>query len=410
MFINNPGYDVIIIGAGASGLICAVECARRGKKTLVLEKSSQTGRKILASGNGRCNVTNAFVSPDCYRGDTALAQAALAQFSFEECTRYFNRLGVLLTQEGEGRVFPATGKATAVAEALKLAALEAGAEIKTDCEARRITHKDFFTVSAQNGDRFSAKRVVLACGSCAYPQLTGTRAGYELAQSLGHRLIEPVPALCALNIKEKAFARLAGIRCQVRLTLPARGGLPGAETQGELLFTNYGLSGPAAINISGPAAAHLAKGEAALRINFFPQTPELEMFFQARMKQFGERKPKDFFAGMLHENIANLLIDFTGLRKTAPMLDQTPHTLTRAQQTLGGWPVTAVSARPWTEAMAAAGGVNTREINYNTFESLIRPGLYITGELLNVDGKSGGFNLHFAWSSGLAAARNMPED
>lgn len=408
--MKNPGYDVIIIGAGASGLICAVECARRGKKTLLLEKSSQTGRKILASGNGRCNVTNAFVRPDCYRGDAALAQAALAQFSFEECMRYFNSLGVLLAQEGEGRVFPATGKATAVAEALKLAALEAGAEIKTDCEVRRVTHKDFFAVSAQNGERFSAKRVVLACGSCAYPQLTGTHAGYELAQSLGHHIIKPVPTLCALNVKEKAFARLAGIRCQVRLTLPAKEKLPGAETQGELLFTNYGLSGPAAINISGPAAAHLAKGEASLQIDFFPQTPALETFFQTRMKRFGERKPKDFFTGMLHENIANLLIDFIGLRKNAPMLDQTPHTLMRAWKTLHGWPVTAVSARPWTEAMAAAGGVNTREINYNTFESLIRPGLYITGELLNVDGKSGGFNLHFAWSSGLAAARNMPED
>lgn len=405
----NPIYDVIIIGAGASGLICALESAKRGLKTLVLEKADVPGRKILVSGNGRCNLTNARVRPDCYGGDRELVQTALNQFSFQDCKHYFEDLGVLLTEEDAGRWFPATGKATAVTEPLKLAAQEHGAEILTGQEAVRAKRGKTFTVQTKTGETYQSKNLVLACGSCAYPQVTGTNAGYELAQSFGHTVITPRPTLCALNIKEKALARLQGIRCQARLTAVSNNAEI-ARADGEILFTNYGLSGPAALNISGETVRHLDGGNVTVLINFFPEVTDLNDFMRRRIARLGGRIPKHFFAGILHENVANLLIDFIGLRKNLPMREQTPNTLARAASVPGAWPVTAVSGRPWSEAMAAAGGVNTREINYNTFESHKCPRLFITGELLNVDGKSGGFNLHFAWSSGIAAARNMPED
>lgn len=406
----NPLYDVIIIGAGASGLICALETAKRGLKTLVLEKADVPGRKILVSGNGRCNLTNSRVSPACYNGDRELVQTALNRFSFHDCKHYFEDLGVLLTEEDSGRWFPATGKATAVTEPLKLAALEHGAEILTGREVIRAQKRGkTFTVQTKTGETHQSKNLVLACGSCAYPQVTGTNAGYELAQSFGHTVIAPRPTLCALNIQEKALARLQGIRCQARLTAVGNGAEI-ARAEGEILFTNYGLSGPAALNISGETVRHLAGGNVTLLINFFPEIADLKEFMRQRVARLGARKPKDFFAGILHESVANLLIDFIGLRKNIPMNEQTPNTLARVASVPGAWPVTAVSGRPWTEAMAAAGGVNTREINYNTFESRKCPRLFITGELLNVDGKSGGFNLHFAWSSGVTAARSMPED
>lgn len=407
--MNLPLYDVIIIGAGASGLLCARECARAGKKTLLLEKEQQVGRKILVTGNGRCNVTNVHVSPAHYHADEGLLQATLAAFSYEDCRKYFEDLGVLLTEEELGRIFPQTGKATAIVEPLKLAVTEGGAEILTGQEVLRIKKGTPFLLQTKQGNSFIGRKIVLACGSCAYPQVSGTQSGYELARSLGHSLISPRPVLSALNLKEKAVSRLTGIRSQVRL-----GVLQGQQiidqTEGEVLFTNYGISGPVTLNISGTVARLLEKGPVSLQLDFFPQIKDADSFLAERIRTRGHRRPKDFFAGILHESIANLLIDFIGLRKNLPISQQFPNTLKRLLETLRAWPLTATSLRPWTEAMVAAGGVNTREINYNSFESRKCPGVYITGELLDVDGKSGGFNLHFAWASGFAAARHLSKE
>ena len=402
--MSNEMYDVVIVGAGASGLICAVECARGKKRVLILEKDALPARKILVSGNGRCNLTNRHVSPTCYHADSKLIESALAHFSFSACKNYFEALGVLLTEQELGRLFPASGKATAVADALKVALKEAGAELVCGQEVTQIKHtKTDFTLITQQGHTVHAKNVVLACGSCAYPQVTGTNAGYDLAKMLGHTIIPPLPVLSGLCLKEAALTRLSGIKCQVRTTAHIT---PTVQEEGELIFTNYGINGPAALNISQAVSRALTNGPVNVEINFLPQLDNPREFLQARLQKFSTRKPKEFFAGLMHESLANLLIDFTGLRKQIPVSKQN---MQRAFQTLLAWPVTVTALRPWKEAMVAAGGVKTREINYNTFESLLCPGLYITGELLDVDGKSGGFNLHFAWASGFTAAQAIKE-
>ncbi len=397
-------YDVAIVGAGASGLLCAAECARAGLHTLILEKDILPARKILVSGNGRCNLTNRHVSPACYHADSKLIESALMHFSFTACQHYFEDLGVLLTEQELGRIFPASGKATAVADALKAALKEAGAELACGQEVTQIKRtKTDFTLTTRQGHTVRAKNVVLACGSCAYPQVTGTNAGYELAKMLGHTIIPPLPVLSGLCLKEAALTRLSGIKCQVKTTAHTE---PSEHAEGELIFTNYGINGPAALNISQAVSRALANGPVPVDINFLPQLTNPQEFLQARLQKFSARKPKEFFAGLIHESVANLLIDFTGLRKQIPVGQQP---MERAFQTLTAWPITVTAMRPWKEAMAAAGGVKTREINYNTFESLLCPGLYITGELLDVDGKSGGFNLHFAWASGFTAAQAIKE-
>ena len=402
--LNNEMYDVIIIGGGASGLVCALECARDGMRTLVLEKDQQPARKILVSGNGRCNLTNRHVSPAYYHADPALINAAMQHFAFEDCKHYFEDLGVLLTEEANGRIFPAAGKSSAVSEALKTALKEAGAEVICAQEAATIRPAAAqFIVTTKTKDIFRAPMLVLACGSCAYPQVTGTKSGYDLAKSLGHTIIEPLPVLSGVCVKERALTRLSGVKCQVRTTLKND---PGVQAEGELIFTNYGMNGPAILNISSAISRALVNGPVPLEINFFPQVEDPQAFFEARLEKFGSRKPKDFLTGLLHEGITNLLIDFMGMRKNMPMNAQNAQ---RPLHTLTAWPVTVTAMRPWKEAMAAAGGVKTDEINYNTFESRICPNLFITGELLDVDGKSGGFNLHFAWASGFTAAQTIKE-
>ena len=397
-------YDVIIVGAGASGLICALECARAGKRVLVLERAPFPGRKILVSGNGRCNFTNLHAVPDCYHADPELIKAAFATFSPKNCLSYFEQLGILYTQEENGRMFPSTGKATAVTDAFKAALAETNAEVLCNTEVIRIKRGKTFLVSTKDAS-FQSRKLVLACGSCAYPQVSGTQKGYELAQSLGHHIITPRPALSGLCLKEN-FSRLSGIRFQVRLTAATT---PAAQAEGEIIFTAYGINGPAALNISSQVSRALPQGNIPLFINFLPQIENTTDFLQNRLHQFAHRKPKDFFAGLLHESLANLLIDFKGLRKNKPMAEQSPAALTSALNALEKWPATITALRPWNEAMAATGGVNVREINYNTFESNLCPGLYITGELLDVDGKSGGFNLQFAWASGITAAQHIKE-
>lgn len=399
-------YDVIIVGAGASGMLCALECARRGKQVLLIEKEPIPGRKILASGNGRCNLTNRHVRPAYYHGDPVLLTKVFAQFSFENCRNYFETLGVVLTEENQGRFFPATGKSTAVVEPLKIALQETGAQLLLGEEVIRIRHKQDFTVTTKSGKNFSAHYLVLACGSCAYPQLSGTQSGYMLAKELGLTVNPPKPALSALCIKEKALSRLAGIRSQVLLQV-WKNGQAIDQAEGEVLFTNYGISGPAALNVSSSISQELVHGNVPITLNFFPAIHPFQPFLENRLHQFATRKPKDFLAGLLHENIANLLIDFVGLRKNLPMQQQLPQAIQKIGNTLTQWPLSVISLRPWSESMVACGGVKTSEINYNTFESLRCKKLYITGELLDVNGKSGGFNLHFAWASGLIAARHL---
>ncbi len=399
-------YDVIVVGAGASGLLCALECARRGKKTLILEKASQPGRKILISGNGRCNLTNRYVNPDAYHGNKELLTSVLSQFSYAACKAYFEQLGVLLTEESQGRIFPFSGKSTAVLEPLKIALQEAGAQLLLGQEVVRIQTKTHFRILTKSGETFLGRRVVLACGSCAYPQAGGSTLGYELAKQLGHSIVTPQPSLSALCLKEKSLARLTGIRSQVLLQVWDQQQIAD-QSEGEILFTNYGLNGPAALNVSGTITRLLKNGNVNISLNFFPQLKDFSAFLSQRIEIFSNRRPKDFLAGLLHENIANLLIDFVGIRKNISLKEQTPNTLHKLTQTLIKWPLTVTSLRPWNESMVAAGGVKTCEINYNTFESKFCKRLYITGELLDVEGKSGGFNLHFAWASGMIAAKHL---
>ncbi|MCQ2410900.1 MAG: aminoacetone oxidase family FAD-binding enzyme [Elusimicrobiaceae bacterium] len=393
-------YDVLIIGAGASGLLCARECARGGLRTLVLEKEQMPGRKILVSGNGRCNLTNTRVAPSFYHGDARLLSSVLEQFPYTACRAYFEELGILLHEEEHGRIFPQTGKATAVLEPLKLATLESGAELKIAQQVQPLKRADFFTATTQTGETFRARHVVLACGSCAYPQAGGTTSGYELARSLGHHITKPLAALSGLCLKEN-LSRLAGVRAQVRLTAP------NVQTEGEIIFTAYGINGPAALNASAVLSRLLQMAPVNITLDFLPHVANAEAFLTKRLQQFPDRKPKDFFAGVLHESITNLLIDFKGLRKNKPMREQFPSAVKQAFHTVLGWPVTVTALRPWNEAMVATGGVNLQEINYNTCESLLCPGLYVTGELLDVDGQSGGFNLHFAWASGFTTAKQL---
>ncbi len=399
-------YEAIIVGAGASGLVCALELARGGKKVLVLEKEITCGRKILVSGNGECNFTNRLVAPSKYYGEQEFVKAALEKFSYQDALNYFATLGLLYREENN-RFFTYTSKASSLATCLTCALKEAGAELILKTEVSKITQDNktkIFKVSSKQGQNYFAKNIVLACGSLAYPQVGGTKAGYNLAQSFGHTIKPLSPALCSINLQEKtALSRIAGLKVQALASLKENGKII-AEEAGEVLFNNQGVSGNNIFSISRNAK----KGQ-ILELNLFNQfsKEEFSAFIEERAKKYSHRKLKDFFAGILADTLANLLIDFLGFKKNLLICDLNSQNFARIKEVLQAWPFKVEGLRPFEQACAAKGGADIKEIEKGTFRSLKNPNLYLTGELLDIDGRCGGFNLHFAWTSAICAAKTL---
>ena len=307
-------YDVIIVGGGASGLVCTLELARGGKKVALLEKEITFGRKILVSGNGECNFTNRQVSPEKYYGDKDFVASALDKFSFQDCLNYFSALGLLYREE-KNRFFTYTSKASSLASCLTCALKEAGAELFLQMEVCKITQDTktkIFKVFTKKGQAFFSKNIVLACGSIAYPQVGGTMAGYMLAREFGHTINSVSPALCSINLQEKsALTRLCGVKVYALASLKEGDKLI-CQEEGEVLFNNQGVSGNNIFSISRNAK----KGQ-KLELNLFSQfsKEEFSAFIDERAQKYPKRKLKDFFAGILADTVANLMIDFLGFKK-----------------------------------------------------------------------------------------------
>jgi flavoprotein, HI0933 family len=398
-------YDVIVIGGGASGLVCALELARSGKKVALLEKEITFGRKILVSGNGECNFTNRQVSPEKYYGDKDFVASALDRFNVQNCLDYFSALGLLYKEEKD-RFFTYTSKASSLAACLTCALKEAGAELFLQTEVSKITQSSpkTFKVYSKKGQMFYAKNIVLACGSPAYPQVGGTQAGYILAKSFGHTINSVSPALCSINLQEKnALSRLSGIKIFALASLKENGKII-AQEAGEVLFNNQGVSGNNIFSISRNAK----KGQ-VLELNLFSQfsKEEFSAFIDERAQKYPKRKLKDFFAGILADTVANLMIDFLGFKKNLLICDLSSQNFARIKEVLQAWTFKVEGLRPFEQACAAKGGVDTKEVQKGTFCSLKNQNLYLTGELLDIDGRCGGFNLHFAWASGFCAAKAL---
>jgi len=405
MQTQTNAYEIIVIGGGASGLVCALELARSGKKVLVLEKEITCGRKILVSGNGECNFTNRQVSPEKYYGDKDFVKSALDKFSYQDALNYFSDLGLLYKEEKD-RFFTYTSKASSLAACLTCALKEAGADLLLQTEVSKITQEKtkLFKVLSKKGQVFFAKNIVLACGSLAYPQVGGTQAGYLLAKTFGHTINSVSPALCSINLQEKsALNRLAGVKVFALASLKENNKLITQEA-GEVLFNNQGVSGNNIFSISRAAK----KGQ-VLELNLFSRftKQEFSTFIDNRAQKYPNRKIKDFFAGILADTIANLMIDFLGFKKNMQICDLNAQNFARIKEVLQAWPFRVEGLRPFEQACAAKGGVDTKEVEKGTFRSLKNPNVFITGELLDIDGRCGGFNLHFAWASGYLAAKAL---
>lgn len=378
-------FDAIVVGAGAAGLMTAIVAAERGAKVLALDGARKIGAKILVSGGGRCNVTNDVVTERDYSGVPHLVRRVLAEFPAARARAMFESWGVPLKVEPGGKIFPRSGRAQDVLDALLRRAKEAGVDLRA---GRRVvavrdgpapSEVEGFEVQA--GETFSAPRVVLATGGRSLPKTGSDGFGYELARRFGHMIVEPIPALVPLTAKVPAD--LSGVTVDAELFVEG-----GPRIRGSLLFTHFGLSGPAALDIS----RHVQRsGKATVYVNFL----------RARLDGPGHRTARSVLAGTIPARLAALLAPETKLAQL------TREARRRVVENLTRWPVAVTGTRGYNHAEVTAGGVPPAEVDLRTMESRKRKGLYLTGEILDVDGRLGGFNFQWAWSTGFIAGKAL---
>lgn len=405
---------IIIIGGGASGLVAAICGAREGAGVTIVEHMDRVGKKILSTGNGRCNMTNLDMRPECYRcGQPAFPMKVLEGFTVEQTLEFFRELGIETRSRG-GYIYPGSDQASAVLDVLRREVERLGVVVLTGCEVREVSAVEGcrprdtrFVVKTSQGD-LTADAVILAAGSKAAPNTGSDGSGYELAKGLGHKVIRPLPALVQLRCQGRHYKQLAGIRTEAHLSLYADGSLL-AEDKGELQLTDYGLSGIPTFQISRFAARALDIGQkVTVRVDFLPSWPEHEAFerLRERAARLGYKTAEEMMVGLLNRKLAAVLLQAAGIDPSQPAGGLRSRQLSRLLEQLKSYQALVMSVNPFANAQVCCGGVDTRQVDPATMESRCRPSLYLAGEILDVDGICGGYNLQFAWSSGAVAGRN----
>ena len=407
-------YDVIIIGGGAAGLTAALSASGQGAKVLLLEQANRVGRKILASGNGRCNLAN--TGPESYPGGGAFAHAVLAGCPVDRVLGFFHSLGLVTVEEEAGRVYPGCGQASAVLDVLRAALEERGVHLICDAPAQRVEPTSWGLRVSAPAEVFDAPAVIAACGGRAGGKLGHDGSAYRLLTALGHTLIPAKPALSPLAAEKSAIKGLSGLRLPARLTLcrkkPGGLGKPlGAGTQGEALFTDYGVSGVCAMELARSAAEEKEKNGAwpVLCLDFSPMLGLCpRMYGKLPPGQCDPERPLPAVRAFLEERAHRLPGDalLRGMvpRLLAERLKGLP--IPDLARSLAAFPVPLTGVRGFENAQVTAGGIACGEFDPVTQGSRLVPGLYAAGEMLDVDGACGGFNLQFAFASGILAGES----
>lgn len=395
---------IVVIGGGASGIVAAITAAREGAIVTLLEQKDRIGKKILSTGNGKCNLTNEYMSDECFRGDDlAIVGPVLAQFAYHKTCRFFEELGLILKSR-QGYIYPISDQASAVLDVLRMELYRLSVDIQTNAKVVRIEKKESFKVYTSS-EVFSADKVILATGGMASKVLGSDGSGYPLAKSMGHHISEVVPALVALQAKEKFFASLSGIRTNAKITLYVDD-MQVAEDVGELQLTNYGISGIPVFQVSRFAAKAFTRNKKVMvEIDYIPTMNERDFarFMCERKEQHAHKTAEEFCVGVLHKKLGITLLKLAGIKADFPIHQVKEKSFRQFLYLCKHFQTEIVATNSFDQAQVCAGGVKTKEINPHTMESIKTPGLYLTGELLDIDGICGGYNLQWAWSTGYIA-------
>lgn len=396
---------VLVIGGGASGMMAALTAAEdpRNQVTL-LERQSRVGRKLLATGNGRCNLTNLHASADHYHGQNPeFVRTALERFPVEATLDFFRSLGLLTVAEDSGKVYPFSDQANSVVDVLRFALDARGIDLRLGCEVQSIGKKARGYNVKTAEEAFYCDKLIISCGGAAGGKLGGTDLGYKLLRSMGHTVTPLHPALVQLKTDTSATRSLKGVRADAGLTLK-RNGTTVLTNSGEVQFTDFGISGPAIFEMSREAGFG---GDLILLLDLLRPMTEaaLSAFLAAKQTQMPQLPLEDFLTGILHNRLGRVVLKQAGLDLTRQAESLTEKELAHIAHWIKFFPLTVTGVMGLELAQVTAGGVLTSEFRPDTLESRLCPGIFAAGEVLDIDGDCGGYNLQWAWSSGRLAGQ-----
>ena len=394
-----------IIGGGASGMAAALAAAENpGVQVVLLERQARLGRKLQATGNGRCNLTNLHADKIGYHGDdAAFAQFALAGFGPEATLDWFRSLGLFTVAEDSGRVYPYSDQANSVVDVLRFALEQPNIEVRLGFEVDKVK-------KTANGFRIEGKegvvecdKLIIACGGLAGTKLGGSMSGYKLLRSLGHKCTKLRPTLVQLKSSWGGVSGLKGVRANCNARILHNGNLH-SESTGELQFTEYGLSGPVIFEVSRDACQ--GGGEWVCRLDFLPHLEEAVLLEELLRRKQRDLPASELLTGILHNRLGRVLTQSAGINMNRYTSEISDYDLKQLASLAKSFDVELTEPMGMENAQVTAGGIVTKEFDGKTMESRIVPGLYACGEVLDIDGDCGGYNLQWAWSSGHLAGRH----
>lgn len=397
-----------IIGAGASGMAAALAASENPRNTVLLfERQARVGRKLSATGNGRCNLSNLHAAEGGYHGDDAqFSSAAIGAFPPEATLAWFRELGLYTTAEDSGRVYPYSDQANSVVDVLRFALEKPNIRLLTGFEVKKVkkTPAGFLV---EGDESIPVDRLIAACGGIAGTKLGGSLSGYQILKSFGHKCTRLRPCLVQIKSSYAGMAALKGIRANCHAAI-MRDGEVFAESIGEIQFTEQGVSGPVIFEISRDVCA--GKGNWACALDLLPGLSEAQIAEYLRKKTALQLTADDLFTGLVHNRLGKMLVREAGLGGHAPLSQLEDWELRKAAATAKAFTLPLTEPLGMDSAQVTAGGIETAGFDPATMESRLVPGLFACGEVLDVDGDCGGYNLQWAWSSGRCAGEHAGEN
>lgn len=396
--------NIAVIGGGASGLMAAISAARCGAYVTIYERCDRVGRKILATGNGRCNYTNINAGEENYHGNgKSLIKSIKNSFWVSQTIEFFRELGMLTKVMENSKAFPYSLQASAVLDVLRFEVLRLGIEVVTGFEVKAIQKRnDKFTITSFDGKIRTADKVILSTGGKASPSLGSNGSGYDILKALGHSVNDCFPSLVQVKTDTKYVKALKGIKLDARVQVIGKEIL--TESYGEVLFTEYGLSGPAIFNISRVCAE---KKDVKIVLDLLSEISFYELEELLKSRKSDTRILENYFVGMLNKKLGIEILKYADVLPLSRSSDTlSDKEIKRIAKAVKEFTLNCKGTLSWNNAQVTAGGISATEVDDKTLQSKIVDGLYITGEVLDIDGDCGGYNLQWAWSSGYVAGKS----